>query len=53
MKVRQEKEKGGLKLNIQKAKIKASGPSTSWQIDGANSGNSVRLFFRLQNHYRW
>ena len=34
MKVRQEKEKGGLKLNIQKAKIKASGPSTSWQIDG-------------------
>ena len=34
MKVRQEKEKRGLKLNIQKAKIKASGPSTSWQIDG-------------------
>ena len=46
-------EKVGLKLKIQKTKIMASGPITSWQIDG-NSGNSVRLyFFGLQNHCRW
>ena len=35
----------GLKLNIQKTKIMASGPITSWQIDGETAGNSVRLFF--------
>ena len=53
MKVKEESEKVGLKLNIQKAKIMASGPITSWEIDG-NSGNSVRLYFSgLQNHYRW
>ena len=53
MKVKEESEKVGLKLNIQKTKIMASGPITSWQIDG-NSGNSVRLyFFGLQNHCRW
>ena len=53
MKVKEESEKVGLKLNIQKTKIMASGPITSWQIDG-NSGNSVRLyFFGLQNYYRW
>ena len=40
MKVREESEKVGLKLNIQKTKITASGPITSWQIDGGNSGNS-------------
>ena len=53
MKVKEESEKVGLKLNIQKTKIMASGPLTSWQID-ENSGNSVRLsFFGLQNHCRW
>ena len=51
MKVKEESEKAGLKLNIQKMKIMASGPITSWEIDG---GNSVRLyFFGLQNHCRW
>ena len=43
MKVKEESEKGGLKLNIQKTKIMASSPITSWQIDG-ETGNSVRLF---------
>ena len=51
MKVKKESEKVGLKLNIWKTKIMASGPITSWQIDG---GNSVRIYFwRLQNHCRW
>ena len=45
MKVKEESEKVGLKLNIQKAKIMASSPITSWEIDGKNSGNSVRLYF--------
>ena len=45
MKVREESEKAGLKLNIQKMKIMASGPITSMQIDGRNSGNSERLYF--------
>ena len=50
MKVKMESEKVGLKLNIQKMKIMASGPITSWQIDG-ESGNSVKLYFGgLQNH---
>ena len=54
MKVKEESEKVGLKLNIQETKIMASSPRTSWQIDGENSGNSVRLyFFGLQNHCRW
>ena len=53
MKVKEESEKVGLKLNIQKAKTMASGPITSWQIDGERVGNSVRLCFSgLQNHYR-
>ena len=53
-KVTEESEKVGLKLNIQKTKIMASGPITSWQIDGGNSGNSVRLYFLgLQNHCSW
>ena len=53
IKVKEQSEKAGLKLNIQKTKIMASGPLTSWQID-ENSGNSVRLsFFGLQNHCRW
>ena len=49
MKVKEESEKVGLKLSIQKMKIMASGPITAWEIDGGNSGNSVRL----QNHCRW
>ena len=54
MKVKEESEKVGLKLNIQKVKIMASGPITSWEINGGNSGNSVRLYFGgLQNHCRW
>ena len=51
MKVKEESEKAGLKLNIQKTKIMASGPITSWQIDGEKNGNSNRLYFPgLQNH---
>ena len=53
MKVKKESEKVGLKLNIQKTKIMASGPITSWEIDG-ETVESVRLyFFGLQNHCRW
>ena len=53
MKMKEESEKVGLKLNIQKTKIMASSPITSWQIDG-NSGNSVRFYFLgFQNHCRW
>ena len=51
MKVKEENEKAGLKLNEQKTKIMASGPITSWQIDGEKYGNSDRLYFLgLQNH---
>ena len=55
MKVKEESEKIGLKLNIQKMKIMASGPITSWQIDGwGNNGDSDRLYFLgLQNDCRW
>ena len=54
MKVKEESEKVGLKFHIQKTKIMASGPITSWEIDGGNSGSSVRLYFLgLQNHCRW
>ena len=53
MKVKEKSEKVGLKLNIQKAKIMASGPITSWQIDGETM-NSERLYFwGLQNHCSW
>ena len=45
MKVKEESEKAGLKLNIQKMRIMASGPITSWQIDGGNNGSSERLYF--------
>ena len=45
MKVKEESIKAGLKLNIQKTKIMASGPITSWPIDGRNHGNSERLYF--------
>ena len=45
MKVKEESGKVGLKLNIQKTKIMASGPITSWEIDGETVENSVRLYF--------
>ena len=47
MKVKEESEKVGLKLNIQKTEIMAFGPITSWEIDGEKGGNSVRLYFFL------
>ena len=53
MKVKEESEKVGLKLNIQKMKIKASGPVTSWQIDGETLETVRDLLFRLQDHCRW
>ena len=54
MKVKDESEKVGLKLNIQKTKIMASGPITSWQIDGETVETvSDFIFFGLQNHCRW
>ena len=50
MKVKEESEKAGLKLNIQKTKIIASGPTTSWQTDGEKNGSSDRFYFLgLQN----
>ena len=53
-KVKEESDKAGLKLNIQKTKIMASGPITSWEIDGETVETSVKLYFRgLQNHCRW
>ena len=52
--MKEKSEKVGLKLNIQKTKIMASGPITSWQTYGGNNGNSDRLYFLgLQNHCRW
>ena len=54
MELKEESEKDGLKLNIQKMKIMASGPITSWQNRWGNSGNSDRFYFTgLQNHCRW
>ena len=53
MKVKEESEKVGLKLNIQKTKIKASGPITSWQIDGETMETVTFYFLGLQNHCRW
>ena len=54
MKVKEESEKVGLKLNIQKTKIMVSGPITSWEIDGERVETVDRLYFlRLQNHCRW
>ena len=54
MEVKEESEKVGLELNIQKTKIMASSPITSWEIDGETVENSVRLYFGgLQNHCRW
>ena len=53
MKVKEESEKVGLKLNIQKTKIMASGPITSWQIDRETMEIVTDYFFGLQNHGRW
>ena len=53
MKVKEESEKVGLKLNIQKTKIMASGPITSWQIDGETMETVRDYFFGLRNHCRW
>ena len=52
MKVKEQSEKVGLKLNIQKTKIMASGPITSWQIDGETMGTLRDFFGGLQNHCR-
>ena len=54
IKVKEESEKAGLKLNIQKTEIMASGPITSWQIDGETIETGDRLYpGRLPNHCRW
>ena len=54
MKVKEESEKVGLKLNIQKTKIMESGPVTSWQIDGETVETVTDfIFWGLQNHCRW
>ena len=53
MKVEEESEKTGLKLNIQKTKIMASGPIASWQIDGETMETERLYFLRLQNYCRW
>ena len=53
MKVKEESEKLDLKLNIQKTKIVASGPTTSWQIEGETVETVRDFIFGLQNHCRW
>ena len=53
IKVKEESENVGLKLNIQKTKIMASGPITSWQIDGETVEKVTDYFSGLQNHCRW
>ena len=53
MKVKEKSEKIGLTLNIQQTKIMASGPITSWQIDGETGNNDRLYFWGLQNHCRW
>ena len=53
MKVKEESEKVGLKLNIQKTKIVASGPITSWEVDGETVETVSDYIFGLQNHCRW
>ena len=52
MKVKEESEKVGLKLNVQKTKIMASGPITSWQIDEETMETVTDYFLGLQNHFR-
>ena len=54
IKVKEDSEKAGLKLSIQKTKIMASGPINSWQIDGERMETVTDFIFGgLQNHYRW
>ena len=53
MKVKEESEKVGFKLHIQKTKIMASGPITSWEIDGETVEKWLTYFYGLQNHCRW
>ena len=53
IKLKQESEKVDLKLNIKKTKIMASGPITSWQIDGETVDTGAHYFSGLQNHCRW
>ena len=53
MKVKEKSEKVGLKLNIQKTKIRASGPITSWKIDGETVETVTDYFLGLQNYRRW
>ena len=53
VKVKEESENVGLKLNIQKTKIMASGPITSWQIDGETMETLTDFFLWLQNYCRW
>ena len=53
IKVKEESEKVGLKLNIQKMKIMASGPITSWETDGETGETVSDYFMGLQNHHRW
>ena len=52
-KVKEESKKVGLKLNIKKTKIMASGPITSWQIDEETMETAIDYFGGLQNHGRW
>ena len=53
MKVKEQNEKADLKLNIQTRQVMASGPITSWQIDGETVETVTDYFLGLQNHYRW
>ena len=53
MKVKEQSEEAGLKLNIQKMKVVASGPITSWKIDGETVETVTDYFLGLQNHWRW
>ena len=53
MRMKEESEKAGLKLNIKKTKIMASGPMISWQIDGEIMETVTDYFLGLQNHCRW
>ena len=53
IKLKEESEKVGLELNIQRTKIMASGPITSWEIDGETVETVSDYFFGLQNHCRW
>ena len=53
LKVKEESEKAGLKLNIQKTRIMASSPFTSWQIDGETMETVTDYFLGLQNHWGW